>query len=271
MDTRVTQQPAADPGRSAAIHPPVRVYWAPGCTSCLRVKEFLRSRGQPFESVNAATDAGAMDALRSLGARSVPVVERGGQWVYAQKLADVCALLGLDPHDDAPLPPAVLAERLDLVLAAALRYVAQIPATTLDAPFRNSWAPPRGLAHHVFRIVEAFLDAIDDGAELTNESIMKGTHAVRPGQDILGYGDAVRQRFARWWKAPEGRSFSTPMPTYWGDQPLHLVLERTTWHSAQHARQLMVVIESLGLAIDGPLTAADLAGLPLPASAWDAD
>ena len=33
----------------------------------------------------------------------------------------------------------------------------------------------------------------------------------------------------------------------------------------------MVVIESLGLAIDGPLTAADLAGLPLPASAWDAD
>jgi hypothetical protein len=61
------------------------------------------------------------------------------------------------------------------------------------------------------------------------------------------------------------------MPTYWGDQPLHLVLERTTWHSAQHARQLMVVIESLGLAIDGPLTAADLAGLPLPASAWDAD
>lgn len=271
MDTRVTQKPAADSSRSAAVEPPVRVYWAPGCTSCLRVKEFLRSRGQPFESVNAATDADAVEALRSLGARSVPVVERGGRWVYAQKLADVCAFLGLPAHDDTPLPPAELAERLDLVLAAALRYATQIPAATLDAPFRNSWAPPRGLAHHVFRIVEAFLDAIDAGVELTNESIMQGTHEVLPGQDVVGYGDAVRQRFARWRQTVAGDPLTAPMKTYWGEQPVHLVLERTTWHSAQHARQLMVVLDSIGLAIDGPLTPAQLAGLPLPASAWDTD
>lgn len=271
MDPRVTQQTAAEPGHDAVIQPTVRVYWAPGCTSCLRVKEFLRSRGQPFESVNAATDAGAMDALRRLGARSVPIVERGGRWVYAQKLADVCAFLGLPAHDDTPLPPAELAERLDLVLAAASRFATQIPDATLDAPFRNSWAPPRGLAHHVFRIVEAFLDAIEAGAELTNESIMQGTHDVLPGQDVVGYGHAVRQRFSQWCKTVAGDPLTAPMKTYWGEQPLHLVLERTTWHSAQHARQLMVVLDSIGMAIDGPLTPDQLAGLPLPASAWDTD
>ena len=30
----------------------VRVYWQPGCTSCLRMKEFLTKNGVPFVSVN---------------------------------------------------------------------------------------------------------------------------------------------------------------------------------------------------------------------------
>jgi hypothetical protein len=33
----------------------------------------------------------------------------------------------------------------------------------------------------------------------------------------------------------------------------------------------MVVLDSLGIAIDVPLTASDLAGLPLPQQAWDGD
>ncbi|HEX9673735.1 MAG TPA: hypothetical protein VGA12_09905 [Burkholderiales bacterium] len=40
--------------------------------------------------------------------------------------------------------------------------------------------------------------------------------------------------------------------------------ERSTWHSAQHARQLIHVLERFGIEPDGRLTAEDLAGLPLP-------
>lgn len=42
------------------------------------------------------------------------------------------------------------------------------------------------------------------------------------------------------------------------------LLERSAWHSAQHARQLMAVLERFGIEPNGSLTAADLAGLPLP-------
>ena len=42
------------------------------------------------------------------------------------------------------------------------------------------------------------------------------------------------------------------------------VFERSTWHSAQHARQLIHVLERFGIEPDGRLTAEDLAGLPLP-------
>jgi hypothetical protein len=52
---------------------------------------------------------------------------------------------------------------------------------------------------------------------------------------------------------------------------VHVVLERTVWHPAQHTRQLMLVLESLGIAPERPLGAADLAGLPLPEKAWDED
>ncbi len=30
----------------------IKAYWQPGCTSCLRMKEFLSKHGVPFVSVN---------------------------------------------------------------------------------------------------------------------------------------------------------------------------------------------------------------------------
>jgi hypothetical protein len=56
--------------------------------------------------------------------------------------------------------------------------------------------------------------------------------------------------------------------TYYGARPLHERLERCTWHSAQHARQIIAVLDGFGIAADGPLTEQDYAGLPLPAGLW---
>jgi len=50
---------------------------------------------------------------------------------------------------------------------------------------------------------------------------------------------------------------------------MHVVLERTAWHPAQHTRQLMLILETLGIEPERRLTAEDLAGLPLPDKAWD--
>jgi len=248
-----------------------RVYWAPGCTSCLRTKEFLRQQGVEFESVNVAANAAARSEMERLGARSVPIVVRGDRFVYAQSLADVRRFLDLPEAADRMLDPATLVARINIILPAALRFVRQMPEAVLDGPFRNSWAPPRGLAHHVFRIVESFLDAIETPEILSYESTMKGTHEVVPGQDVAAFGEAVLGRFNAWWQRYPDRDCSAQMQTYWGTQTVQQVLERTTWHSAQHTRQLMVVLESIGAVIDSPLTQHDLAGLPLPAKAWDDD
>jgi hypothetical protein len=57
--------------------------------------------------------------------------------------------------------------------------------------------------------------------------------------------------------------------TYYGERSLHELLERCTWHSAQHARQIIAVLERLGIEPDRRLTAADYAGLPMPAGLWE--
>jgi hypothetical protein len=45
-------------------------------------------------------------------------------------------------------------------------------------------------------------------------------------------------------------------------------LERTTWHAAQHLRQLYSMLERMGKNPIDPLHDADFKGLPLPKEVW---
>ncbi|HEX5092613.1 MAG TPA: glutaredoxin domain-containing protein [Burkholderiales bacterium] len=250
----------------------VRVFWQPGCTSCLRTKEFLTRHGVDYESINVHGNEAAMGELRKLGARSVPVVARGDRFVFAQAIGDVIDFLGLKVRPQERLSPEALMAKLELVLTAAARYVRQIPAGELPKPFRNRNRPIRALAFHVFRIVEGFLESMQDGGELTYDRIMRDeAPANLTPEQLAQYGEGVLARARRWWAAYPDKDCQQAMPTYFGEHPVHIVLERTVWHPAQHTRQLMLVLESLGIAPDRPLSAADLAGLPLPEKAWDED
>jgi len=250
----------------------VRVYWQPGCTSCLRTKEFLTSNGVDYESINVHGNEQGMEELRKLGPRSVPIVARGDKFVFAQTIGDVIGFLGLNVRQQERLGPEELMQKLDLVLTSAARFIRQIPASALDQPFRNRNRPIRVLAHHVFRIAEGFLESMQDGGLLTYERIMEDAPpAIRSGEDIARYGEGVLARAKQWWAAYPDRSCQRPMETYFGTHPVHVVLERTVWHPAQHTRQLMLILDSLGIRPDRPLGAADLAGLPLPEKAWDED
>ena len=250
----------------------VRVFWQPGCTSCLRTKEFLTKNGVDYESINVHGNEAGMEELRKLGARSVPIVARGERFVFAQTIGDVIKFLDLKVRVQERLSPGELVKKLELVLPAAARYIRQIPAAQLDQPFRNRNRPIRVLAHHVFRIVEGFLESMQDGRLLTYERIMENASpSIRTGEDIARYGEGVLARFRTWWEANPDRACQAEIDTYFGKHPLHVVLERTVWHPAQHTRQLMLILETLNIRPNVPLTAGDLAGLPLPEKAWDED
>jgi hypothetical protein len=70
---------------------------------------------------------------------------------------------------------------------------------------------------------------------------------------ILAYGQDVLTRLRAWWNGP-GRTtdFSRQARVYYGNVTLHEYLERTMWHSGQHVRQLMMVLDMLGIACRCP-------------------
>ena len=47
------------------------------------------------------------------------------------------------------------------------------------------------------------------------------------------------------------------------------MLERVTWHMAQHTRQLRLMVRRFELVPHRPVTEAMLAGLPVPSGEWD--
>ena len=73
----------------------IKAYWQPGCTSCLRMKEFLLKHGVAFVSVNVLEDKDAFAELAALGIRSVPIVRRGQDWANGQVLRDVARVAGV--------------------------------------------------------------------------------------------------------------------------------------------------------------------------------
>ena len=111
----------------------VKVFWQPGCTSCLRTKEFLTKSGVEYESINVHGNPAGMEELRKLGARSVPVVAHGDRFVFAQAIGDVIKFLDLKVQIQERLSPDELVKKLELVLPAACRYIRQIPAEWLDS------------------------------------------------------------------------------------------------------------------------------------------
>ena len=250
---------------------PLKVYWQPGCSSCLRAKEFLTRHGVPFISVNVVADEAGYRELAALGLRQFPIVARGKEWVSGQVLADVARIAGIKYGTPVPLMPDELTRRINIIVPAARRFLGQIPEDQLDTPIPNRPQTYRQLAAHVFQIVEAFLDLVEHDERLEFGAYSLGVPPHIKNREELGaYGAAVLARLNDWW-AREGGSFdfSAPADVYYGGQNLHQFFERTTWHSGQHTRQLQTIVEKLGATPDRPLTSSDLAGLPIPDNVWD--
>ena len=199
--------------------------------------------------------------------RNVPVVSKGENYVFGQNLEDVAEFVGLQGTGHTPLPPDQLIKKWVLVLRALQRYVRQMPTARINENvIENRQRSIRLLAHHAFRIAEAYLESVVDGKEYAvqhaNVPPKDGTHLT--GAEIAAYGEGVIARLQKWWDQLPDKSLSVRIKTYYGMQPMAMVFERSTWHSAQHARQLIHVLERFGIEPEGRLTPQDLAGLPLP-------
>jgi hypothetical protein len=221
----------------------ITVYWTTGCSSCVRVKEFLTGKGVPYESVNVATDPAAMKFLASLG-----IIDYAASY----------------------LAPEVLMARWKQILEIATETISKIPAPMLEmlpAPPRTRTV--RDVAYHIFQVPDAFLQVAIDGLE--DWTVVANIDAP-PTIDlagILAYAEDKRKRVAQWWDTLEDRSCKRTLKMFYGEHSLHSFLERSVWHSAQHTRQLLWWTQQNGIAVERQLTKELLEGLPMPQGLWE--
>ena len=96
-----------------------------------------------------------------------------------------------------------------------------------------------------------------------------GCIPIMTSVEIAAYGDGIIERIENWWAQLDDKSCRQKVKTFYGTPPMHQLFERSTWHSAQHARQIIAVLERFGIEPDARLTADVLAGLPLPEGIWE--
>jgi hypothetical protein len=206
--------------------------------------------------------------LERLGVPLVPAVAVGDRAVHGWNPGGYANLLGVDYRESAKLPPDELARRLDGILHAAERLVAGLPASALDFTPPERDRTVRDLGFHLFRLALAYADAVDRGALPEGPLQEKAPAAMRDGPALARYGADVRARLRRWFAEQPSAAYARTVRVYYGPQSGHDLLERTTWHAAQHLRQLYALAERLEIEVAAPLPAELFAGLPLPDALW---
>lgn len=214
-------------------------------------------------------DADGLAELRRLGARSLPVLSRGDDWIFAQNIGHVVKFIGLTEATGPVLSAEQLAQRLDRFISAAIQIIPQMPNDRLDTDVPNRPRSYRVLGHHIFRIPEALLEVVA-GTPLTYEMLTSPPPPdMASGADIADYGQQVLGGLRAWWSARSDDGGQEIVATYYGPQRLHEYLERTTWHCGQHVRQWMMLLEMASIVPRVTLGGPDFQDLPMPSSVWD--
>lgn len=247
----------------------LRVYWMPGCSSCVRVKEFLADLKIPYKSINVLVEPGVEDELRALGASSIPIVARGSDFAFAQSLDDVAQFIGI-AVDFNRLPPPVLMDRWFYFLDAAQSLIGDIP----DERYAFMPMPDRprallDLAFHIFQVPEAFLECVQNGKDDLNATFeAPRPEEVATAEDVVAFGAGMTARLRGWWESLPDRNVDYSVKTFYGMQPMHSLMERSTWHTAQHVRQVMACLEEFDAPIRQKIPRGAYTGLPMPKVIW---
>jgi glutaredoxin len=246
------------------------LYWATGCTSCLRAKEFLKRNDISFQSHNIAENMAFLDDMEEQGLpRQVPIVKHNNEWVDAQDLKAVADLVDIE-YEAEILPVEELYRRLEIVLEAIEKYTERLPEDKLTGPIADRPRTVGQLVYHAFSIPESFLEHEAGTPLKTYKS--EPEWANQSTEVLTTYGRHIQVRLSDWYEnETDDIDWSETADVYYGNPTKHGYLERTVWHTGQHARQLEWILEER-CDIEANLLDSELwEGLPMPQKVWNTD
>ena len=219
-----------------------------------------------FEGFDVEAEPARRADLERVGVSRVPATIVGDRVVHGWNPKALAELVGAPYQEAGKLSPAELAERMDLVLSATQRAMRQVPREHLAMKYPGRDRTVRQLGFHVFRVAASFADTREQGQLLGAWFEENPPAEMADGDAVARYGETVRTRLRAYFTRPgwcDGL-----VSTYYGPQSAPDFMERTTWHAAQHLRQIYWFLDRMGVRANAPPTDGDLEGLPFPHEVW---
>ena len=193
-------------------------------------------------------DRAAMDDLRALGLRSVPVTVVGDTRIVGFRARELAEALGL-ALDPKPRDPAETIPLLDRLLVAVRRAVLQLPEDRLEYSAPDRDRPMREFACHIFSAAQMTVRGISTGALPVLDTAgqeVSGLWDQTPGR-IAELGGRVIAELRTWAADQDPDPLRSPPKDAAGDKSGAELLDIIAGHTAHHLRQLYSVLESFGI------------------------
>ena len=228
----------------------------------------LSSWNIEYIPVNVHGNDEARSEMESYGISTLPAAIFNRRSVSGWNPKALADLVGVAYNDRPVLKPHDLFMVLDRILRLTQEIIAPVAEEKLDVKKPSRDRTLRHLCYHVFRLSNTFVDAVEKNRLLHEWLVAPPPADIRTGRDLEGYGQKVRDRISDWKKSVSAEIFNGAVNTYYGDQGVHHLLERTVWHAGQHLRQIRDLLIENGIEPSIALDDSIFEGLPMPDDVW---
>ena len=178
-------------------------------------------------------------------------------------LAQVAQLLGLSYESEIVLSPSELLTRLVQINETLTKIGPRLTNEFLRVKLPGRERTVLGLINHISEISSVLI-------EVLRGEVFTASKADAEPQIELVIAELIPILLARNEVLKSVHIDPDRMAdTYFGDQSLHTVINRTVWHSAQHLRQLVDLCQTQQAQLEIPEISHLLQDLPLPQKVWD--
>lgn len=186
-----------------------------------------------------------------------------GTSISGINLSNIAQLLDLDFDPSPTLVPERLLERLNRFLRAIEEIAPQISTDVLRKKIPGRDRTVLQLIHHTVDVASSFTagrEASEPDKISDNSSTDRLNSLASLSRKIQFTLASLQATTTDWQSTTE---------TKHGRQTMHQVLERCTWHVAQHMRQLEHFCGKWQQTVRGWPSRIDYEHLPLPENVWD--
>lgn len=195
--------------------------------------------------------------------KSLPIIRIASEFYSGTNLVRVAQLLNLAYDPTPQLDARKLIHRLCEINSALTSYAVVVPRDMLSEKLPGRERTILGLVNHIAEISAVFID-VCGGASFTATKADAETEVELAVDEVIDRTQQLNDQLLDLTLNPR-----TTIETYYGEQSLHAVFNRTVCHSAQHLRQLDHFLRLQQVFVDSIELSSLLENLSLPNEVWD--